>query len=103
MTCSPKLECADGRDQNIEHQSSRSNDGGSKSPQGHDCDVSRCSRVTDRRVEKRDHADGQEEQDEMRVVHSVESCGLISQVPMISVLEASGPILWPELHILATP
>src|SRR4029077_9652812 len=46
----PKLERADGRDQNVKHKRSWTNDNGRDSKQRHRCDVTRRTSMTDRRV-----------------------------------------------------
>jgi hypothetical protein len=65
------LKCADGRNQNVKHKRSRTNDRGSYPEQRHRRDVTRCAGVTDGGIKKRYQADREEKKNEMRGVHEM--------------------------------
>src|SRR3989441_4097906 len=69
MSRAPKLKRANGGSENVKHQRGWSDDGWGDPPKRHHCDITRCSRMTDRRVEKRDETDSEKKQNEMSVVH----------------------------------
>src|SRR5256886_259881 len=69
MSRAPKLKRANGRNENVKRQRGWSDDGWGDPPKRHHCDITRCSRMTDRRVEKRDETDSEKKQNEMSVVH----------------------------------
>src|SRR5438105_1708322 len=69
MSRAPKLKRANGRNENVKRQLGWSDDGWGDPPKRHHCDITRCSRMTDRRVEKRDETDSEKKQNEMSVVH----------------------------------
>ena len=68
MTSTPELERPDRGNQNVEHKRSRTNDRWRDSEKRHRRDVTRRTSVTDRRVQKGDHAD-REKKNEMCRVH----------------------------------
>src|ERR1700693_4800034 len=83
MSRSPKLKRADAGHEDVEHERSRPNDRGRQSPQGHHRDVTRRPGMTHGRIEKRDHADGEKKQNEMRVIHHVgQAFVMSSDVPV---------------------
>src|SRR2546427_7934148 len=69
MSLAPELKRANGRNEHVKRQRGWSDDGWGDPPKRHHCDITRCSRMTDRRVEKRDETDSEKKQNEMSVVH----------------------------------
>src|SRR6266446_55932 len=69
MTGPPKLKSSDGRNQNVKHKRSWTNDGRRDSEQRHYRNVTRRTCMADRRVKKRDQSDGEKKKNEMRRVH----------------------------------
>ena len=70
MTSTPELERPDRGNQNVEHKRSRTNDRWRDSEKRHRRDVTRRTSVTDRRVQKGDHADREKKKKEMYRVHA---------------------------------
>ena len=77
MTSTPELERPDRGNQNVEHKRSRTNDRWRDSEKRHRRDVTRRTSVTDRRVQKGDHADREKKKKEMCRVQVVRHSSLI--------------------------
>ena len=70
MTGPPKLEGADRGDENVECQSGRLNDDGSKTAQRHYRNVPGRAGMADGRIEESNYTDGYQDERELRIIHS---------------------------------
>src|SRR6266481_4998108 len=74
MPGAPKLEGGDAGDKNVQHERSRANDHGCKSKQRHRRDVTRCTGVANRQIQKSDETDSQKKKSQMGEIHCRSNC-----------------------------